>query len=322
MKNRILISIILAAIIATPIFSMDPKDESQTPQEKTYNLPNQEELDRQLMDAITAFEIDPKQVERLLIAGANPNGGQFKAYEDKPLFMIITLPKDTRIALCKHLLNHGANVDGLDRRGHRTPLLAAALRGCSETANLVLAHKANVNYRHQSSGFPPIHFACASSGNSELVKTLIEHKAHVNDQSNRIHLSPLMRAAVLCYGQPKIEICKMLLASKADTMAICRDGNTALIKAAQKQNEPVCRLLVNAAKNPSILAFLTCLRRTDRTNTLYKHRNEFFRQHFQNGKPLELLGMKNKKGQTAFDLMPLAWLEPEFSKSGDEMDKK
>lgn len=82
-------------------------------------------------------------------------------------------------------------------------------------------------------------FEAIDSGDCEQVRDLIRAKADVNAWSKKWELTPLAYAA--CWE--KEEICKLLIAAKADVNLKNSNGSTALMRA---DNAGICKLLIDA----------------------------------------------------------------------------
>lgn len=81
------------------------------------------------------------------------------------------------------------NVNDLNSRTDRTPLMEAAQNAHVDTVRLLLAHGAEVNAKGQC-GNTALHYAVLST-NVEVCRLLIEHQADVNAINETGH-TPLM----------------------------------------------------------------------------------------------------------------------------------
>lgn len=149
-------------------------------------------------------------------------------------------------AVAEVLLAHRAEVNPTDRYGD-TPLHAAACNGHRHVVELLLAHEAEVNAT-LTDGWTPLHFA-ASKGHHAVVELLLAHHAQVNATDND-GWTPLHCAAE---GQPTVV--ELLLAHQAEINATNNKGHTPLHFAVLRGQPAVAELLlahhaeVNATDN-------------------------------------------------------------------------
>src|SRR5207249_1584842 len=81
-------------------------------------------------------------------------------------------------AMVKFLANHGADVDAKEVQQGNSPLHFAAKNGFGGVAEVLLAHKANVNGADLGGG-TPLHLA-ADAGRSATLELLLRNGANVN----------------------------------------------------------------------------------------------------------------------------------------------
>lgn len=102
------------------------------------------------------------------------------------------------------------------------PLHHATMRGQIETAQVLLAHNADVNAKSKD-GWTPFKMAVMANSHNELAELLLAHGADVNTK-DQFGLTPLHGAAFL--GQK--DAVEFLLAHKADVNAKTDKGETPL----------------------------------------------------------------------------------------------
>jgi len=214
---------------------------------------------------------DLATVERLLAAGADPNGWPDSS---SPLMFAAEAGHAAVVAL---LLAHGAEVERRDHNGERA-LLRAAQQGQAETLRLLLeagaapdssddpyggsplieasrhGHvaaarlllEAGADPRWQSdSGWTPL-YAATQSGSAELVALLLAAGAETNPADARAHATPLHDAAL--YGRPAIAA--LLVEAGAALEARDYDGRTPLYLAAMQNHAALALLLLAAGADP------------------------------------------------------------------------
>lgn len=174
----------LLAARGAPDRAPDPPDESGSPRAALERLVERSETGqrRELLRAIGAGDL--AAVERLVRAGADPNGRDpatnggtaltWAAYCGRP-------------EVARLLLDFGAEVDGASDAGV-TPLHEAAKAGSAPLALLLLDRGANVDARTRS-GWTPLLWA-SERGHANVVRLLLERGASV-DASDRAGRTPL-----------------------------------------------------------------------------------------------------------------------------------
>ena len=75
------------------------------------------------------------------------------------------------------LVDHGADVNAIDRNDH-TALFLSAMNGHGDCVEALLEHGAHVDHRQKHNGHTSLH-AAAENGHSDVVEALLEHGADV-----------------------------------------------------------------------------------------------------------------------------------------------
>jgi quinoprotein dehydrogenase-associated probable ABC transporter substrate-binding protein len=140
------------------------------------------------------------------------------------------------------LARHGAKLDAVDNDG-LTPLAIASQNAKIKAAEALVAAGADVNAPVAKGGYTPLMLA-AISGSSDLASSLIGHGAKVN-AVNPGGVTALMIAA----ANDHRNVAAVLLKSGADVNARSEDGRTALSIAQANNDEPLIRLLKDAAQH-------------------------------------------------------------------------
>jgi quinoprotein dehydrogenase-associated probable ABC transporter substrate-binding protein len=140
------------------------------------------------------------------------------------------------------LTRHGAKLDAVDNDG-LTPLAIASQNAKIKAAEALVAAGADVNAPVAKGGYTPLMLA-AISGSSDLASSLIGHGAKVN-AVNPGGVTALMIAA----ANDHRNVAAVLLKSGADVNARSEDGRTALSIAQANNDEPLIRLLKDAAQH-------------------------------------------------------------------------
>ena len=137
------------------------------------------------------------------------------------------------------LLDRGANVNDIhsNQSDQYAPLHVAAVYGYKSIAEVLLAHKADVNIKTKS-GLTPLHIA-SEKGFKAFAELLLANRADVAARDNS-GATPLY-SAIGSGNKPTVEL---LLAAKSDVNAKTQNGMTPLIKAAQSGQFEIARLLL------------------------------------------------------------------------------
>jgi cytohesin len=128
-----------------------------------------------------------------------------------------------------------------------TALHYAARNGHKDVAEVLLAHKANINAKNKE-GATPL-FMAAGAGSKDMVEFLLANKAEVNSKAIDGEM-PLHAAAAEGYK----DIVELLLANKADVNAKDNAGHTPLDWAANKGHGDVVELLrLHGSLDPNVI---------------------------------------------------------------------
>ena len=139
-------------------------------------------------------------------------------------------------AAVEQVLAHGANVDSSRAGDQATPLMAAALAGQTDIAELLVSKGANVMARN-SGGLTPLH-AAAHSGSVPIAKLLLAKGASLDDAANKGGVTPLMVAG----EQSRVELAEFLLERGADVNHGEIHGYLPIARALWKGNTDIVRL--------------------------------------------------------------------------------
>jgi ankyrin repeat protein len=160
----------------------------------------------------------PETVQALVAAGANVN-----AQVRGSTALIVA----TRLDIIKSLLDHGADVNAKGSGGF-TPLMNATLASHSERIKLLISRGADVNARDDS-------------GKTALMSS-VERAAKAESDANTYPTERSRQAM-------RVDVVKVLLASKADVHAKDNEGRTALLLAAQHGGSDMIRYLLDQGAN-------------------------------------------------------------------------
>lgn len=183
------------------------------------------------------------------------------------------------------MLHHGAKVNLADEKG-RTPLMAAALTGRKDVANLLLKQGARVNVITRA-GTTPL-MTAVMGGHPDMVTLMLEHQARLEDRdsygrSALIWATLLTNPAFPAGGEvtpaDRMESLKLLLAHGADVRVKLRQNVTALMLAASGSPPEAIALLVkhgaevNEAEQGGMTALMVAAQAGDTENVreLLKH---------------------------------------------------
>lgn len=210
-------------------------------------------------------------VKYLLEKGCNPN---LIAPNGKTPLCYAAHKKDA--LLCEELIKKGADVNKITY-DETTPLLEAVFSNSLEVANILLANKANPNFKYGKEEYPLICGAIATK-NIDMLNLLVKSGANVNAAGN-IGQTALHVAASTGYvegiatllnefganinakdinGQTPLHIATLcnqinsvvnLLHYKADALSTNNDGKTCLDLAIENKNPFLFQLLYDSAIN-------------------------------------------------------------------------
>jgi len=172
-------------------------------------------------------------VEVLLDRGINPNSTIFGRSA------IIEASENGDEEIVAQLLENGADMNAPDLEGN-TAFMFACSNGHFKIAQMLLKHGVCVNARNKQ-GSTAFLLAC-TMGQTKIVKLLLAHHAD-SRVTNFKGQTPLMLASF--YG--RIQVVKMLI-KKADIDINAKDvhQDTALIFAAQRGQQDICQVLIEA----------------------------------------------------------------------------
>jgi ankyrin repeat protein len=147
--------------------------------------------------------------------------------------------RDGDVSKVQSLLKNNPDLAFSKDEDSNTPLHLAAQNGHSEIAELLLAHRADVNAGNKD-GLTPLHYA-AMNGKRDVVELLLAHGADVNGRMLN-GLTPLHQAAFGGYQ----DVVEILLAKGADVNVNARmaGGLTPLHWAVQAGHREVAELLL------------------------------------------------------------------------------
>lgn len=144
-----------------------------------------------------------------------------------------------RLAEVKHLLDSGADVNGLDGAGS-TPLMMAVLAGNFEITSYLLSRRADVNARCGENGSTALSYA-VMAGRPDLVTRLLAAGARVDlryrEEQTVLHLAAAGHS---------VECIKLLLDAHCDLEAADLRGYTALDQAVLHSEAEITATLLHA----------------------------------------------------------------------------
>ena len=146
--------------------------------------------------------------------------------------------------ICAALLDRGAAVDQSSELGHNlTPLYLACNSNRFETAELLVARGANMEFVSRANGYAPLHVAC-HAGQINLVQLLLDHGADIKRASRNGH-KPLSIAS----GNGHVEVVELMFDRDVDSYHELDDlrqteGSTAMATACHQGSMDVVRCLL------------------------------------------------------------------------------
>lgn len=140
------------------------------------------------------------------------------------------------------LLEYGANINGGDKTGESTPLIAAIEMEHIDLLELLLQHGASPNTLGKQ-GLPVMWWA-SRCGNIEVVDMLLRHGGDINTNQTE-EKTPLMFAA----AEEQLDMLSFLIAKGADIDARDSQGHTAVMCAAVDAHPQVLEMLITGGAN-------------------------------------------------------------------------
>lgn len=142
---------------------------------------------------------------------------------------------NNNISLATALINQGVSVNA--KSYGWTPLIKAVVLGRKEICALLIEKNAPVDERDDSNCTPL--FRAIVSNHAHICELLIEKKASIDADADG--WTTLMQAAAWARNN----ICEVLIKKNASINTKTSDGNTALIIAANRENEQTSRILID-----------------------------------------------------------------------------
>uniref|UniRef100_A0A6C0I6D6 Uncharacterized protein n=1 Tax=viral metagenome TaxID=1070528 RepID=A0A6C0I6D6_9ZZZZ len=147
----------------------------------------------------------------------------------------------------ERLVNDGASVNDIPKRGLSTPLSSACYQSNLDIVTFLLSRGAEVNpISTKKFSIPPLLAVCNSEhkkNNVEIAQLLISFGADVNCKANFDGSTPL-HSACFTYN---IDLIRFLLSAGADVDSVKQNGETPLHSACgERANEDVAMLLLNS----------------------------------------------------------------------------
>lgn len=194
---------------------------------------------------LTLFGLDPDYSVPIIILllkhRADPNI-PFK--DESPLMRAANYQN---LPVTKLLLDHGANPNYIDKRGET----ALFHTNNPDIVQLLLNNGADPNI--QNNDGENVLSNAVQSGSWDIVRILLDNGANINIQT-RSGQTPLMLSAatVDINRQPTDGPARLFIERGAQLDIQDTEGNTALIHAVLKNNEPMVRLLLENGANPNV----------------------------------------------------------------------
>ena len=145
--------------------------------------------------------------------------------------------------ICSALLDRGAEVDRRWNWWKPTALYLACGEGRLQTAQVLLAHGANVNFAEDEKHYTPLHIACIR-GHVDVVQLLLDHGADIKRASRNGH-KPLSIAS----GNGHVDVVELMFDRDVDSYHELDDlrqteGSTAMATACHQGSMDVVRCLL------------------------------------------------------------------------------
>ena len=194
--------------------------------------------DKALLTAISRGRIS--QAMQMLAGGADPNarGG----YDKDPA--LLAAAEQGSLRLVQRLLSRGADVNGANGWGE-TPLMAAAQAGHADIVSLLLKHKAEVNQRDGNA-----RSALLVATTPQIRDLLLRNGADVNAQDRDGNSRLILKSGWYGGGAEGVKEVEALVNWGADLEFHDASGKTALMLAAEFQNNETLTILLNRSANP------------------------------------------------------------------------
>ena len=224
-------------------------------------------------------EVDHYNIAKMLL----DNGADvhIKQIHTRYTALHCAVAEDASTRIVELLLDKGASIGARTRRMD-TPLHLAAIRSRTETIELLIARKAEIDSQNSWNGNTPLHMAAKTASRSEALECLLNHGANTDAKNSKgktaLHLAAQgMDAAsvevLLKHGasvnvksnrggyplhaaakRANMTMMRLLLAHRADANAVNSKGQTALDKllASRIESSEAAQLLQSASaiRNP------------------------------------------------------------------------
>jgi ankyrin repeat protein len=205
---------------------------------------NRNDVVKLLLDS----QADPNVKATVIMRDPPPNQMNSRSYAD---FAPLTIAAFTGQKIpAELLLAHKADVNTKDSNGY-TPLCWSVTKNQPQIAELLLANGADVNAQNDNHWTP---LSLAVNGNSpEMVRLILAHQPKV-DVLDSQKLTPLQRAV----GQGQLQIAELLLNAGADANAFYPSDQingliqNPLLRAVGSFNKPMVELLLAHKANPDL----------------------------------------------------------------------
>ncbi|KAK8867293.1 hypothetical protein PGQ11_005871 [Apiospora arundinis] len=172
-------------------------------------------------------------MEYLLQQGANPMAVDLEGVT--PLHEAVRIGKKAPVQI---LLQYNVDVDIKNTRNERhSPLMAAAMGGCTEVMRLMIEHGAD-RQATDADGDTLLHLA-ALNNQSETIRFLMENEAEIDSINNKQETPLILATQERC-----MDVVHLLVGYKASLHAQDIDGATSLHWAVRNQDKLLVRYLV------------------------------------------------------------------------------
>jgi ankyrin repeat protein len=171
---------------------------------------------KDLLNAVTARDVDAAQIQALLSRGAD-----IDARDEAGRTALLIATHGNRIEVARVLIEAGADVNAKDRIND-SPYLCAGARGHLEILTMTLVHGADLRSTNRYGGTALI--PASERGHVDTVRTLIETGVDV-DHVNNLGWTALLEAIILGDGAKRHQrIVRLLVKAGADINLADRDG--------------------------------------------------------------------------------------------------